>query len=243
MSLSIQNLFFQYNDYFPVLEDLSFSVSKGEFIGIFGPNGGGKTTLLKLLLGLLEPTRGKITILDHSPKQISHKIGYVPQIQRFDKQFPISVMEVVLQGRLYNHRGFLGFSQKDKEIAKQVLSEVGLEDRANSPFGLLSGGQSQRTLIARALASQPDILLLDEAMAGVDPKASKDICNFLITLKGKVTILLVTHELANIAPQMDRLLCINHTLTPYTPKEVCAHYAMGLYHPHPTLISKEDPHD
>lgn len=241
MTLLVQNLFFQYDKRFSVLDDISFSVSKGEFIGIFGPNGGGKTTLLRLLVGLLEPTKGKIEVMGRQPNEISHKIGYVPQVRRFDKQFPISVMEVVLQGRLCNHKGFLGFSQQDKEIAKRSLERVGLEDRAESPFGLLSGGQIQRTLIARALASEPDILLLDEAMAGVDPSAFKEILNFLLTMKGEITILLVTHELMAVAPQMDRLLCINRSLTPYTQNEVCGHYAMGLYHP--PLMPKEDSHD
>lgn len=231
MTLSVQQLCFSYEKRFPVLENLSFSVEKGECIGIFGPNGGGKTTLLRLLLGLLKPTDGAVQILGHPPEEISHQVGYVPQIKRFDKQFPISVLEVVLQGRLCFHRGFGGFSREDRMAAISALEKVGLADKASFPFGKLSGGQIQRTLIARALASEPKILLLDEATVGIDPEALQEIWSFLLTLKGTITILLVTHELQTVANEMDRLFCINRDLTLYSPKEVCAHYALGLYHP------------
>lgn len=238
MTLSVQDLSFRYEKRLLVLEKISFSIKKGEYIGIFGPNGGGKTTLLRLLIGLLTPLSGSIEILGGLPQDVSHRIGYVPQVRRFDKQFPISVMEVVLQGRLAHHKGFLNFSDEDKKIAMEAIERVGLQEIASSSFGQLSGGQVQRILIARALASQPEILLLDEAMAGVDPLALKDILDFLLTMKGEITILLVTHELQAVAADMDRLFCINREISTYTPKEVCGHYAMGLYHP-PLMKEKE----
>ena len=241
MTLSVQDLSFLYEKRLTVLEKISFSVEKGEFIGIFGPNGGGKTTLLRLLVGLLTPQSGTIEILGGSPQKVSHRMGYVPQVRHFDKEFPISVMEVVLQGRLAHHKGYLNFSEEDKKIATGALERVGLHEMAKLPFGQLSGGQIQRTLIARALASKPEILLLDEAMAGVDPRAFKEIFDFLITMKGEITILLVTHELQTVAADMDRLLCINREVTTYSPQDVCGHYAMGLYHP--PLMKKEEKHD
>lgn len=237
MTLSVRQLSFLYEKQRPVLENLSFSAKRGEFIGIFGPNGGGKTTLLRLLLGLLKPSQGAIEILGASPSTVSHRVGYVPQMRRFDPQFPISVMEVVLQGRLSHHRKFGGFSETDRALAHSALHNVGLGDRTNFPFGKLSGGQVQRTLLARALVAEPEILLLDEATAGIDAQAVKEILDFLLALKGKMTILLVTHQLQEVARDMDRLFCINRQLTIYSPEQVCEHYALGLYHP--PLVKEE----
>lgn len=234
MTLSVENLFFSYEKSSPVLENISFSVEKGKFIGIFGPNGGGKTTLLKLLLGLQSPTSGKITVLGQDPSDVTDRLGYVPQVRRFDRSFPISVFEVVLQGCLSKYRGYGSFSKELKEKAFSALEKVGLQDKAEHPFGTLSGGQIQRTLIARALATDPEILLLDEATVGVDPDALKEIFRFLLSLRGKITIILVTHDLQVIASEMDSLLCINRELSTFSPKQVCEHFSMGLYHPRET---------
>lgn len=233
MTISAQDLNFSYDKRSPVLEDISFSVEKGQFVGIFGPNGGGKTTLLMLILGLLTPTRGHL--------KVEGKIGYVPQVRKFDKQFPISVLEVVLQGCLADYRGWGSFSKEAKNRAMAALEKVGLHDKARAPFGTLSGGQIQRTLIARALASEPHLLLLDEATVGVDPEALSEIFKFLIGLKGEITILMVTHDLQAIAKEMDQLFCINRQLTPYTPEQVCQHFALGLYHP--KLMKKKPTND
>lgn len=235
MTLSVQNLSFSYDRRTPILEEINFNIEKGQFVGIFGPNGGGKTTLLMLILGLLTPTHGQIRLTSKTP------IGYVPQVRRFDKQFPISVLEVVLQGCLSEFRGWGNFSKEAKERAHDALEKVGLKDKARAPFGTLSGGQIQRTLIARALASNPEILLLDEATVGVDPEALSEIFKFLIGLKGKITILMVTHDLQNIAKEMDQLYCIDRQLTPYTTEQICEHFALGLYHP--KLRLRKQPND
>jgi len=241
MTLSVQNLCFSYDRHASVLDGIDFSIDRGQFIGIFGPNGGGKTTLLQLLLGLLVPTRGTIRILNTLPSEASSRIGYVPQVRRFDKQFPISVMEIVLHGSLAKHRGWGNFSRRAKERALVALERVGLQDSAHQAFGALSGGQIQRVLIARALVSDPEILLLDEATVGVDPQALAEIFQFLIGLKGEITILMVTHDLGTIAKAMDHLFCINKQLTHYTPEQVCEHFAMGLYHPR--LMNQGDRND
>ncbi len=231
MTVSTQNLSFSYDGQIPILKDISFSVDKGKFIGIFGPNGGGKTTLLKLLLGLLQPVSGTVELLGGAPKKTRSRVGYVPQMQRFDKKFPISVLEVVLQGCLATQKGWGGFSTDEKKRAREALEKVGLEDKAQQSFGTLSGGQMQRTLIARALATEPEILLLDEATVGIDQKSLKSFFSLLLSMKGEMTILLVTHDLQAIANEMDELLCINKDLTRYKKEEICHHFAVGLYHP------------
>lgn len=231
MTISTDRISFSYDRDLPILEKISFSIKKGEFVGIFGPNGGGKTTLLKILLGLVQPDTGKVEVLGSSPEKVSHRLGYVPQIRRFDKTFPITVFEVVLQGCLSKHRGIGFFSKELKNKAYGALEKVGMAQMASQSFGTLSGGQIQRTLIARALAADPEILFLDEATVGIDPKGLSEIIGLLLSLRGTITILMVTHELETIASEMNRLLCINKDATVYQPSEVCGHFAMGLYHP------------
>lgn len=230
-AIEVEEIAFTYEKKFSILEGLSFKVPKGQFIGVFGPNGAGKTTLLKLLLGLLKPTHGKIRVLGKTPKQARTKVGYVPQVRRFDRQFPISVLEVVLQGCLADHKGWGGFSPEAKDRALDALEKVRLQDKANASFGTLSGGQIQRTLIARALASEPEILLLDEATVGIDPKTLREIQNILLEMRNQITILLVTHDLNFLAKEMDRLLYVNRNATFYNYEQLCGHFAMGLYHP------------
>lgn len=219
--IEVQDLSFSYDET-PILEKINLQIKKGEFIGIFGPNGGGKTTFLKLLMGFLKPRQGSIQIR-------CDRIGYVPQAAQFDRQFPISALEVVLQGCNFSPLGF--FSRKSKAQAKEALAQVGLQGLESQAFGTLSGGQAQRALIARALISDPDLLLLDEPTASIDLEAEEVIYRLLADFKGKITILMVTHDLQTILQKADRLLCIQHQLTSYSPAEVCEHFAVGLYHP------------
>ncbi len=241
MTVSVHNLCFSYEKRAPVLDNISFEVKEGQFVGIFGPNGGGKTTLLRLMLSLLKPTGGKIEVLGKPPEEVSDLVGYVPQLKRFDKQFPISVLDVVLQGCLSSYRGWGAYSNKAKQDALLALERVGLQDKAGKAFGTLSGGQVQRTLIARALVSQPKILLLDEATVGIDPEALEEIFQILLKLRGKITIILVTHQLQAIAKDLDFLLCVNRELSFFSPQQVCEHFALGLYHP--PLMKKEEKDD
>ncbi|MBS3903494.1 MAG: metal ABC transporter ATP-binding protein [Anaplasmataceae bacterium] len=213
-----------------ILEDLSFHVPYGEFIGIFGPNGGGKTTLLKLLLGFIKPSSGSIHILGSYPSAARTTIGYVPQIARFDRKFPISVLEVVSMGLLRELNRFGTLNHQDKHRAHEALVQVGIEDLGTKPFAALSGGQAQRVLLARALVSNPKILLLDEPTASVDPKAESAIHDLLMTLKGQVTMLMVTHDLQTIMKDVDRLLFIQRNASLMNKDQVCGHFALGLYH-------------
>lgn len=214
-----------------ILKSIHVKIQKGEFVGIIGPNGGGKTTFLKLLMGLLRPTKGSITVLNTHPKAARKKIGYVPQVMRFDKQFPISVFELVLQGRLSSAPWWGGYREEDKEAAYKALEQVRLDSYKGKPFSSLSGGQAQRALIARALASDPEILLLDEPTASVDSHAEAEIYALLENVKFSKTILMVTHDLNAIMPKVNRVLCIQHEMVILKPDEVCRHFAIGLYHP------------
>lgn len=214
----------------PILNEVSFQILRGEFVGIIGPNGGGKTTLLKLILGFLKPSSGKIRIFGHPPHLFRTKAAYVPQTLRFDRQFPISVLELVLSGRLFCMPWYGSYSIKDKRIALETLEKVGLLELQHKPFGSLSGGQAQRALIARALASEPELLLLDEPTASVDSHAEADIYNILNNLSGQITVLMVTHDLRAAINQVQRILCVQGNVISMAPQEVCEHYALGLYH-------------
>lgn len=229
MAIKSNHIFFQYEDAL-ILENVSFVIQPGEFIGIFGPNGGGKTTLLKLILGFLKPQKGSIEILGQ-PSQIAlESIGYVPQISHLDRQFPITVLETVMMGCL-DKSPWRSYTEGAKEKALQALSDVGMQDFQNHSFGTLSGGQAQRVLIARALVCKPTILLLDEPTASVDATAEEAIYKLLEKLKGTMTIIMVTHDLQVMMQKVDRFLCVNRQVTGYSLAQVCDHFAQGLYHP------------
>jgi zinc transport system ATP-binding protein len=229
MTIKADNLSFQYEET-PILENVSFVIRPGEFIGIFGPNGGGKTTLLKLLMGFLKPQKGTLEILGESPKHAREKIGYVPQISHLDRQFPITVLEVVMMGCL-DKSPWRSHTPEAHEKARHALDEVGMLDFQNHAFGTLSGGQAQRVLIARALVSEPSILLLDEPTASVDASAEESIYRLLEQLKGTMTIIMVTHDLQVMMQKVDRFICVHRQVTAYSQAQVCDHFAQGLYHP------------
>ncbi len=221
MQIEIEDLFFSY-ERIHLLQRVSLKIKEGEFIGIMGPNGGGKTTLLKLIMGFLTPTAGKI--------RVRGKIGYVPQVQKTDRDFPVTVSELILLGAL-SKTTFLGtYPIEVKEQAHQLMERLGLLPHKHKVFGALSGGLAQRTLLARALLSDPDLLLLDEPTANIDVTSSKVIFEMLKELKDKKTILLVTHDLKTIIERVDRVLCVQGDVSSFLPKEVCEHFALGLYH-------------
>lgn len=199
----------------PILKDVSLHVNEGELVSLFGPNGGGKTSLLNLIMGFLKPTSGKIQLLGKSPKRARCDIGYVPQNFRPDPLFPISVKEVV------------GLGNRDP---LEALAKVDMLKFANAPFNSLSGGQAARVLLARALAGNPKLLLLDEAVANVDPDATAAIYQMLVELKGSMTIIMVTHDLNGALAISDRLYSIHQMAEEHPKESLCHHYAQGLYH-------------
>lgn len=239
LDIDIEHLSFFYETA-PILQKVNLQIPRGEFIGIMGPNGGGKTTLLKLLMGFLSPAKGKISVLKRHPAEVRTRIGYVPQIHRTDRDFPITLLELVLLGALSKMSVWGTFPHFVKERAHYLLDRLGLTAHKNKTFGSLSGGLAQRGLLARALLSDPDLLLLDEPTANIDPPSMAVIFELLESLKGKKTILLVTHDLKTIIERVDRVLCIQGQVLSYHPKDVCEHFAMGLYHAPLLDIRKTD---
>ena len=202
-----------------VLEAVSLSVAPGEFIGIVGPNAGGKSTLLRLILGLLTPQAGQIRVLGRPPREASRQLGYVPQYPSFPRDFPITVEQAVLLARVGGPGGGRfsrlwpgGYSRADREIAHRSLAEVEALDLARRRIGSLSGGQLQRVLLARALACEPRILILDEPTANIDQRLEGDIFDLLRQLNARLTILVVSHDIGFISSYVTRVACVNRTL-------------------------------
>lgn len=226
----VSHLSFGYDARHPVLSDVSLEVEIGEWIGLIGPNGGGKTTLLRLLMGLLTPSSGEIQIFDHSCREAQQLLAYVPQKLPFDRRFPISVMDVVLTGRLAHLPWYGRYRSTDRKLAQEALERVGMGEMGERTFGDLSGGQEQRVLIARALASKPRLLLLDEPTNNLDLKTQHAIYALLEELNRDLTIIMVSHDLSTIINRVDRLYCLNQNCVAMEPHEVCNHFALGLYH-------------
>jgi zinc transport system ATP-binding protein len=224
----IRGLGFSYGES-PVLEGVDLEILDGEFVGLVGPNAGGKSTLLKLVLGLLEPQQGRIQVLGQTPRQAVRRVGYVPQFPTFPRDFPISVEQVVLTGRL----GFgpmLGwYRSSDRTAARRALAEVEALDLARRRIGTLSGGQLQRVLLARALVAEPSILILDEPTANIDQRMEGDIFDLLARLNARLTILVVSHDIAFISGYVDRVACLNRTLVCHTTERVDADLIHQLY--------------
>ncbi|MEX2577589.1 MAG: ABC transporter ATP-binding protein [Verrucomicrobiales bacterium] len=191
-----------------VLDDVCLTINEGESLCAIGPNGGGKSTLLKIILGLLEPTEGTVRVLGTSPREASPRVGYVPQSIRFDPLFPISALDIVLMGRLDRLR-FGTYSKKCREAARDAMAQMDLKDCENDPFAELSGGQRQRVLIARALASSPEMLLLDEPTANIDLSIEAQFLDSLARLRESMTVLLVTHDLDVVSKVGESVLCVN----------------------------------
>ncbi len=206
--IQIKDVSFSFNGH-TVLRDVNLMVKEGEFLALIGPNGGGKTTLLRLILGLLEADHGDILVFGKPPRKVTHRMGYVPQEVHFNKSFPISVVDVVLMGRLRSGIGWSRHSQSDRIVAQQVLEQMGMWGYRNSSIGELSGGQRQRIFIARALVTEPDILLLDEPTTSVDTKGQSDFYELLKDLNEKITIVLVSHDLMILTSHVKSVACVN----------------------------------
>lgn len=209
--IQIENVSFRY-DKPQVLDNVSLDIKQGEFIGIVGPNGGGKSTLLKLILGFLTPNKGRIRIFGKPPEKGRSEIGYVAQYANFEKNFPITVLDTVLMGRT-NAKSFLwNYSSEDIELAEHALRKTEIEDLKNRILNTLSGGQLQRVLIARALVGDPRILILDEPTSNVDSRMEEDIFDLLEKLNEKSTIIVVSHDIGFISEYVNRVACLNQTL-------------------------------
>ncbi|WP_213358019.1 metal ABC transporter ATP-binding protein [Chlamydiifrater phoenicopteri] len=212
--ISVENLSFNYTEA-PVLENVSCSINYGDYVGVLGPNGGGKSTFLLLILGLLKPSSGLIAIYDQKGEKSSRSIiSWVPQHFSFDKSFPISVEEVVLTGRIATLKWHGQYTKKDYRAVDEALDLVGLLSKKHSCFSHLSGGQMQRILLARALCSNPAVLVLDEPTTNIDSKTQEQIYSILVELNRTKTIVMVTHDLHHTTKYFNKIFYLNKTLTP-----------------------------
>jgi zinc transport system ATP-binding protein len=209
--IETQNLNFSYGQQ-PVIRDVNLRIKSGDFMAMIGPNGGGKTTLLKLMLGLLNADSGSIRIFGKTPKNVSHRIGYVPQDVHVNQNFPISASDVVLMGKLKPGKGWFRHSKEDLRAALQALEQVGMGKYCDQRIGQLSGGQKQRVFIARALVTDPDILLLDEPTASIDTRGQNEFYALLKELNHKITIIVVSHDLMVISRYVKSVACVNQRL-------------------------------
>ncbi len=226
----------------PVLDNITFTLKQGDFLGMIGPNGGGKTTLLKLLLGILKPNKGRIYVLGETPHRARRRVGYVPQNTDVNTSFPVSVMDVAFMGRLALSRLGKRFSKKDRPVVEEALRKVGMWNQRNTPIGQLSGGQRQRVLIARALVTEPEILFLDEPTAKVDPEFQNNIYGFLKELNGQATIVTITHDVGVISRYVKSVACVNRTLIYHEEAEI-THEMLDMAYECPVdLIAHGIPH-
>ncbi len=221
------------------LDDVNLIVPRGSMMAIVGPNGGGKSTLLKLLLGLLRPWQGTVQVLGLSPAAARGRVGYVPQTGSGDWSFPATVSEVVMMGR-YRRLGWLRRpGAADHMAVREALEQVGMADRRNRQVGELSGGQQQRVFFARALAQEPEVLLLDEPLAGVDALTERDIYHLLRGLVDRgVTALFTTHNLSSVAEEFDHVAFVNRTIVAAgRPSDVFNESTLrGVYGPRMALV-------
>ncbi|HEX3018130.1 MAG TPA: ABC transporter ATP-binding protein [Caproicibacter sp.] len=226
------------------LSDVSLDIAQGEYLGIIGPNGGGKTTLLKAILGLVPISAGSVSVCGKPAGKVGTLAGYVPQFSAMEKDFPVLVREVVLTGRLTRKNPlFHRYDASDRAAATSALKEVGIADLAGRRINALSGGEFQKMLIARALAVGPKILMLDEPTASVDAKSRAQIFELLERLNRKgMTILLVTHDTLAISSQVHRLACLNRTLVYHGEPELDEKTVDALYGCPVDLIAHGVPH-
>ncbi|HOJ48282.1 MAG TPA: ABC transporter ATP-binding protein [Bacillota bacterium] len=240
--VSVRNLSVYYGA-IPALEHINLEVQEGEYLGIIGPNGGGKSTLLKTIIGIVPRAEGSVTLFGEKPEKGRRLTGYVPQISAVDKQFPITVSEVVLTGCLKPKlRLFARYSKQEKEFADSLIEKVGLTKLANRQVSQLSGGEFQKMLIARALAVRPKLLLLDEPTASVDAASREQIYALLAELNKEMTIIIVTHDLLAVSAQVTRLACLNRTLIYHGEPELNEHVVNSLYGCPVDLIAHGVPH-
>ena len=210
--IDIENLSFSY-DRDIILDNINLSINKGDFLAIIGPNGGGKSTLLKLILGLEKARKGSVKVFGQSPTKNLSLIGYVPQNTNVNTDFPIKVIEVVLMGHVGEKTPLFGYGKDEVACAMGALTQVGMEAYAHAKIGSLSGGQRQRVMIARALCAHPKILILDEPTSSIDIKGQKEVYELLKLLNKNITIVVVSHDISVILEYANKAAHINKRLS------------------------------
>lgn len=225
-----------------VLEDVSFDLFPRDYVGLIGPNGGGKTTLIKVILGLVPPRSGSVQVMGTDAAEGRKYIGYVPQLQISDKAFPINVWDVVSMGRIKPGFASLRLNAEDRQRVEEALRQTGMLALSKRSINEISGGQRQRIYIARALAAQPRILLLDEPTASVDPQASVQLYDLLAKLNEEISILLISHDMTAISAYVKTIGCINRRLVYHRDKSVSADMLQAGYECPVDLIAHGVPH-
>lgn len=226
--IQVRNLWVNYEQD-SVLQGINLSVYHQDYIGIIGPNGGGKSTFFKVLLGLISPQKGEVKILGKSVKQGRKYIGYVPQIMQFDAAFPIKVGDVVRMGRLGKGRLLRRLGKRDEAIVERALNQVGLFELRDRALSELSGGQRQRAYIARALATEPKILLLDEPTANLDQDVSTTLYELLHQLNEFVTILMISHDISAVSSYVKTVGCLNRKLHYHNSNQITSEMLQQTY--------------
>jgi zinc transport system ATP-binding protein len=226
-----------------VLEDISLVVNEREFYAIIGPNGGGKTTLIKLMLGLIEPKRGNVKVFGGNPSENRRFLGYVPQFHTFDFHYPVTLEEMVISGRLGNkNRIFTRYTKEDREITEDVLMTLGISELSGREISALSGGERQRAIIARALVSEPRALLLDEPTVYVDAPTEQQFYTILNSLKEKMAVVLVTHDIGVVSDHATKVGCLNRRLYTHDSGEITDDMLTSAYQCPVELIAHGVPH-
>jgi len=215
----------------PVLEDVELRLEPGETLALLGPNGSGKTTLLRVILGLVAPDTGRVRIFGEPPARARGHVGYVPQHARFDPDFPIRVLDVVLMGRLHARGLLRRFDAEDRRIAREALAMVEMSELAERAIGTLSGGQLQRVLIARALAVKPRLLLLDEPMSSLDERIGVSLWDLLGELAREMTVVLVSHDIGAVSQHVRSVACLNRRLFMHPSRALTAELIESAYGP------------
>ena len=229
--VSLRDVTFSYGGV-PALENVSLSVGDREAVSVVGPNGGGKTTMLRLILGLLTPQRGEVRVFGQSPRRARLRIGYMPQHVRYDPQFPVTVIDIVLMGRLgqtARGRVFGWHGHDDRRAAYDALGQVGMDHFGRQPFATLSGGQRQRVLIARALCCKPDLLLLDEPTSNIDSAVEAQLLDLLRGLSRRMTILMVSHDLGFVSGLVESVICVNRRVVVHPTSQMTGDAIRDIY--------------
>ena len=239
--IEVSRVWFSFNGQ-PVLQDVDLRVPPGDYLVVIGPNGGGKTTLLKLMLGLLEPTRGTVRVFGQSPRKAAHRIGYVPQDVHINKTFPVSVLDVVLMGRLRSGKARSRHSRQDRLAAQAALEQLGVWGYRDRRIGELSGGQLQRVFIARALVSAPEILFLDESTASIDAQSRGEFYEALTELNRTVTIVAVSHDMMILSSHVKSVACVNRDLHHHDSGEITQEMLDATYRCPVDLVAHGVPH-
>ncbi len=238
--IQVRDVSFSYNGE-PALVDVSLDVAEKDFLAVIGPNGGGKSTLVKLILGLLKPDAGRIRVYGEAPVKTAHRFGYVPQDVNINIQFPISVIDVILMGRL-RYGGRRRINRQDRRKAFEVMEQIGITGLEGRKIKDLSSGQRERVFIARALATDPDILILDEPTASVDTSGKTELYHLLGELNKTKTVIVISHDLMIVSSYVKSVACVNQGLHYHPSNEITeAMIEMGYQCP-VELVAHGQPH-